>query len=75
MKATYRLGKIDVTKERSARPIKVVKRSDEDKDLVMANLKELKGKEQYKGVSITDGHTIQERNTLGEWVRKSQKGE
>ena len=43
LKATYRLGKIDVTKERSVRPIKVVMRSDEDKDLVMANLKELKG--------------------------------
>ena len=49
--------------------------SDEDKELVMANLKELKGKEQYKGVSITDDHTIKERNMLREWVKKSQKGE
>ena len=47
-KATYRLRKIDATKEKSARPIKVVMHSDEDKDLVMANLKDLKGKEQYK---------------------------
>ena len=30
--------------------------SDEDKDLVMANLKELKGKEQYKGVRISDDY-------------------
>ena len=48
-------------------------RSDEDKDLVMANLKELKGKEQYKGVSITDDHTIKERNTLREWVKKPKR--
>ena len=48
-------------------------RSDEDKDLVMANLKELKGKEQYKGVSISDDHTIKERNTLREWVKKKAK--
>ena len=72
-KAIYRLGKIDVTKEQSARPIKVVMHSDEEKDIVMANLKELKGREQYKGVSITDDHTIKERNTLREWVKKAKK--
>ena len=72
-KAIYRLGKIDVTKEQSARPIKVVMHSDEEKDLVMANLKELKGKEQYKGVSISDDYTIKERNTLREWVKKAKK--
>ena len=70
--ATNRLGKIDATKEQSARPIKVVMHSDEDKDLVMANLKELKGKEQYKGVSISDDYTIKERNTLKEWVEKAK---
>ena len=46
---------------------------DEDKDLVMANLKELKGKEQYKGVSTSDDHTIKERNALKEWVEKAKK--
>ena len=72
-KAAYRLGKIDATKEQSARPIKVVMHSDEDKDLVMGNLKELKGKEQYKGVSISNDYTIKERNTLKEWVEKAKK--
>ena len=47
--------------------------SDEDKDLVMANLKELKGKEQYKGLSISDDYTTKERNTLKEWVEKAKK--
>ena len=72
-KAIYRLGKIDVTKEQSARPITVVMHSDEGNDIVMANLKELKGKEQYKGVSITDDNTIKESNTLREWVKKAKK--
>ena len=39
----------------------------------MANLKELKGKEQYKGVSISDDYTIKERNTRKEWVEKAKK--
>lgn len=72
-KSLIRLGKVDNTRDQSKRPIKVVMNNELDKDRVMANLKELKGKEQYKGVSVTDDHTQKDRNTIREWIEKSKK--
>ena len=71
-KSTFRLGKKNEILERSKRPIKVTMKSEQDKDRVMASLKELKGKDNYKGVSVTDDHTIKERNTIKEWVDKAK---
>ena len=59
-KSVYRLGKIDVSRDQSKRPIRVMMQSEEYKDRIMANLKELKGKEQYKGISVTDDYTIKD---------------
>ena len=44
--------------------------SQEDKDRIMANLKELKDKEQYKGISVTDDYIIKDINTIKEWTGK-----
>ena len=71
-RSTFRLGKKNDTSERSKRPIKVTMNSDQEKDRVMANLKELKGKDKYKGISVTDDHTIKDRNTIKEWVEKAK---
>ena len=38
----------------------------------MASLKNLKDKEKYKRVSITDDHTIKERNIVQEFVKKAK---
>ena len=71
-KALYRLGQRDDTREQSKRPIKVVMSSETEKELVMANLKNLKGKENYRRISITDDHTIKERNMVQEFVKKAK---
>ena len=71
-KSLYRLGKRNETDELSKRPIKVVMNSEKQKKLVMANLKNLKGKENYRRISITDDHTIKERNTIQEFVKKAK---
>ena len=71
-KSTFRLGKKNEILERSKRPIKVTMKSEQDKDHVMASLKDLKGKDNYKGVSVTDDHTIKDRNTIKEWVEKAK---
>ena len=38
----------------------------------MASLTNLKGNENYRGISITDAHTTQERDAIREWVRKAK---
>ena len=64
---------IDVSTDQTERPIKVMMESEEHKDRIMANLKELKGKEQYKGISGTDDYTIKDRNMITEWIEKAKK--
>ena len=71
-KSLYRLGKRNDTVEQPKRPIKVVMNSEEDTTLIMVNLKRLKDKENYRGVSITHDHTIKERKTITEWVEKAK---
>ena len=71
-KAMHRLGKIDETSNEAAkRPIKVVMQNETDKDLVMARLNQLKGKEKYKGISITEDHSIADRKIIKEWAEKA----
>ena len=47
--------------------------SEEHNDRIMANLKELKGEEQYKGISVTDDYTSKDRNMIKEWIEKAKK--
>ena len=71
-KSLYRLGKRLESEVQSKRPIKVVMNNEKDKELVMINLKNLKGKENYRRISITDDHTIKERNIIQEFVKKAK---
>ena len=69
-KSIFRLGKN--ANAQSKRPIKVIMHSEKDKISIMANLNKLKGKEMYKGISVTDDHTLNERNTIRTWVEKAK---
>ena len=70
-KSLNRLGKRDETSNDAKRPIKVVMQNETEKDLVMARLNNLKGKEKYKGISITDDHSIADRKIIKEWAEKA----
>ena len=61
-KSISRLGTRDEASAGEKRPMKVVMHSEEDKDLVMSHLSNLKGKETYKDISIS-GHKI-----MKEWA-------
>ena len=71
-KSIYRLGR-EAKKEQSKRPIRVVMYSERGRDRIMMNLKQLKGQEKYKGVSMTDDHTIKDRNVIQERVEKAKR--
>ena len=43
-----------------------------DKDKIMMNLQSLKGKTEYKGVSITEDYTVTERKLLQDWRDKAK---
>ena len=67
----FRLGKRD--KEPSRRPIKLILNSESDKERVMANLRNLKGREEYKRISVKDDYTIQDRNLIKQWIDKANE--
>ena len=71
-KATYRLGAKNATTEQPKRPLKIVMNNEGEKDKIMSSLRNLKDKENYRGISITDDYTTKERETIKEWVKKAQ---
>ena len=46
--------------------------SEADKDKIMMNLQNLKGKTEYKGVSITEDYRITEGKLLQDWRDKAK---
>ena len=72
-KSLYRLGKKVISDNQHKRPIKVILNNEVDKDRLMASLKSLKGLDDYKGISVTDDYTIQERNLIKLWSEKAKK--
>ena len=63
-KVIVRIGKADHTKRR---PIKLVMNSEEDKNKIMENLKNLKDNNTFHGLTITDDYTIAERQLIKEY--------
>ena len=72
-KHVHRRGKRHPANDQSKRPMKLVMLNEEDKDRILENLKALKGNETYKGISVTDDHTVQERNLIKQWVDKAKR--
>ena len=63
-----RIGKKDQEKYR---PLKVTFHNEGDKSKVLENLKQLKGKSDFDGISIKDDFTISERNIIKDYVQKA----
>ena len=71
VKLTERIGQQapDLSKKR---PIKIVFNNEEDKEKVMANLRNLKDNQMYKGISITADYTFNERILIKEYYEKAK---
>ena len=65
-----RIGKIENGK---ARPLKVTFHNENDKAKVLDNLKQLKGKSEFDGISIKEDFTISGRNLVKEYVQKANE--
>ena len=52
------------------RPIKVVLKSESDKKIVLSNLRRLKGKEEFNGISVKPDFTIAERDQLRQYSER-----
>jgi len=65
-----RVGEIKANK---IRPIKVVLSSLDEKNKVLYSMKNLKGNELYKGISVTDDYTVNEREIIREFVKKAKE--
>ena len=68
-KFASRIGKTDSAKKR---PIKVIMNNEEDKLMVMANLRNLKDKDSFRGISVTDDYTVAERQIIKEYADKAK---
>lgn len=69
-KNAIRIGK---PQEEKNRPIKIFLTNLADKENVMANLKNLKGIDKYKGISITNDYTFTQRRIIKEWTQKAKE--
>ena len=66
-----RLGRRNDTK---SRPIKVKMKNQNDKDLIMCNLRKLKlGSEKFQKVSVTDDYTVKEREEIRKKVVEAKR--
>ena len=70
IKTAFRIGKNDNGKKR---PLKVITVSETDKNNIMESLFNLKGLEVYKGISITDDYTINERDQIRSFASKAKE--
>ena len=68
-KNVIRIGKL----QEKNRPIKITLRNLEDKEKVMTNLKNPKGIDKYKGISITNDYTLTQRKIIKEWIQKAKE--
>ena len=71
LKAIFRIG--NATGDTAKRPIKVILDSEAQKDSVMENLRNLKGNNEYKGISVTDDNTRKDRELIKEWATKAKE--
>ena len=67
------VGRIGVKKEGKSRPLKVAFESDNQKQGLFGNLKALKGNEKYQSMSISDDHTLAERQVLRSWAKQAKE--
>ena len=68
-----RIERIGTFQKEKSRPLKLSFTSEEDKKSIMANLKNLKGIEKYRKMSVTDDYTRAERILIKTWADKAKK--
>ena len=69
-KVIVRIGNVDSTKRR---PIELVMNSEEGKDKIMKNLKNLKDNNAFHGLSFTDDYTMIERQLIKEYADRGKE--
>ena len=66
------IDRIGQQSDNKNRPIKVTLKNEEERDKVLDNLRNLKGKSLYKGVSVTPDYTQHERMLVKEFYEKAK---
>ena len=66
-----RIGNIDPNGTRK-RPIKIVLSNEEERHKMLSNLTNLKGYMSYKGISITEDYTLNERKLIKEFSEQAK---
>ena len=55
---------------KKCRPIKLIMKSSDEKDLIMSRLSNLKNaEEKYRRISVKDEYTLEERNLVKHWLK------
>ena len=72
-KPAFKVLRIGRREQGKVRPLKVIFRTELDKNKVMENLFKIKGREDYKGISITHDYSLLERKLIKEWVNRAQE--
>ena len=65
--------RIGVKKEDKVRPLKVAFNNEEEKNIIMSNLKKLKEFPQYSRISVNSDYTYNERMLIREWVSEAKR--
>ena len=55
------------------RPIKVVVNTEEERNSILSNLRNLKGTPESKTISVTEDYTITERRMIKDWSDKAKE--
>ena len=55
------------------RPIKVVMNTEEERNKILSNLRNLKDIPEYKAISVTEDYTITERRMVKDWSDKAKE--
>ena len=66
------VDRIGQQKNERKRPIKVVCNSEEDQQKVLTNMRNLKNKSSYKGISVTEDYTLNERILIKEFSEQAK---
>ena len=72
IKQVERIGQKSDTSSTMKRPMKVILKNEEERDKVLSNLMNLKGKTLYKGISFTPDYTQNERLLIKEFHKKAK---
>ena len=66
-------SRIGIPAQDKNRPIKVVMNTEDERNMIFSNLKNLKGIPEYKTISVTENYTITERRMIKDWSNKAKK--